>query len=171
MTKNQKGGKHKHLKKDDNERKIDINKLLTPDSFNEKDHKGNNIPVYIGICTKVSGGCRFIVKALNDNGLSNIETICLLQKSMGRTGRILVGTLVLYALRSYESKSENDMKGDIIYIYQKDEIPFLKQLELIPKNIESMLDGNKNGLPLTDNDNDTGFDWGTKDMDVNVNDI
>lgn len=167
MPKNVKGGKHKHFKKNDFERKVDINKLLTPESFNEKDHKGNSIPVFIGICTIVCGGCRFKVKALNDNGLSNIETICLLQKSMGRTGRISVGTLILYALRSYESKSEDDMKGDILYIYNKDEIPFLKQLELIPKNVESMLDGNKNGLSVPGDD--TGFDWNNKD--VNVDDI
>lgn len=168
MTKNQKGGKHKHLKKNDFERKVDINKLLTPDSFSEKDHKGNDIPVFIGICTKILGGCRFTVKAMNDSGLSNIETICLLQKSMARTGRISVGTLILYALRSYESKSEDDMKGDILYIYNKDEIPFLKQLELIPKNVESMLDVNKNNT-LIDNFNDTGFDWTNKD--VNIDDI
>ncbi len=166
MPKNEKGGKHKHLKKNDYERKFDINKLLTPDSFNEKDHKGNQIPVFIGICTKVSGGCRFIVKALNTSGLSNIETICLLQKSMARTGRISVGTLVLYALRSYESKSEDSMRGDIVYIYHADEIPFLKQLELIPKNIESMLDTKNNVTAEVD---DSGFDWGTKD--VNIDDI
>ncbi len=166
MPKNEKGGKHKHLKKNDYERKFDINKLLTPESFNEKDHKGNQIPVFIGICTKVSGGCRFIVKALNTSGLSNIETICLLQKSMARTGRISVGTLVLYALRSYESKSEDSMRGDIVYIYHTEEIPFLKQLELIPKNIESMLDTKNNVTAEVD---DSGFDWGTKD--VNIDDI
>jgi hypothetical protein len=163
MPKNEKGGKHKHLKKNEHERKFDINKLLTPESFNEKDHKGNAIPVFIGICTTVSGGCRFKVKALNDSGLSNIETICLLQKSMSRTGRISVGTLVLYALRSYESKAEDSMKGDIIYIYHADEIPFLKQLELIPKNVESLLDA-KN--IVTSEVEDSGFDWGTQNVDV-----
>ncbi len=163
MPKNEKGGKHKHLKKNDYERKFDINKLLTPESFNEKDHKGNPIPVFIGICTTVSGGCRFKVKALNMSGLSNIETICLLQKSMARTGRISVGTLVLYALRSYESKSEDSMRGDIVYIYHTEEIPFLKQLELIPKNIESMLDTKNNVTAEVD---DSGFDWGTKDVNI-----
>lgn len=166
MPKNEKGGKHKHLKKNDFERKVDINKLLTPDSFNEKDHKGNPIPVFIGICTKILGGCRFNVKAMNDTGLSNIETICLLQKSMARTGRISVGTLILYALRSYESKSEDTMKGDILYIYNKDEIPFLKQLELIPKNVECMLDDKNAGITGGD---DSGFDWGNQE--VNVDDI
>jgi hypothetical protein len=165
MPKNEKGGKHKHLKKNnDFERKIDINKLLTPESFTEKDHKGNSIPVFIGICTTVCGGCRFKIKAINESGLSNIETICLLQKSMSRTGRISVGTLILYALRSYESKAEDDMKGDILYIYHKDEIPFLKQLELIPKNVESALD-NKNNT-TTD---ESGFDWGVQD--VNIDDL
>ncbi len=164
MTKNTKGGKHKHLKKTDNERTVDINKLLTPDSFNERDEKGNPIPVYIGICTTVCGGCRFKIKALNESGLSNIETICLLQKSIARTGRISVGTLVLYALRSYESKNEDQMKGDIIYIYQKEETPLLKQLELIPKNIESMLDGNK--ITNATSENDTGFDWNNQDVNI-----
>lgn len=163
MPKNEKGGKHKHLKKNDNERKVDINKLLTPDSFNEKDHKGNPIPVFIGVCTTILGGCRFKVKAMNDSGLSNIETICLLQKSMSRSGRISVGTLVLYALRSYESKNEDSMKGDILYIYNKDEIPFLKQLELIPKNVESMLDDKNSGLSGGDN---SGFDWTTQEVDL-----
>ena len=166
MPKNEKGGKHKHFKKNDNERKFDINKLLTPDSFNEKDHKGNPIPVFIGICTKILGGCRFNIKAMNDSGLSNIETICLLQKSMARTGRISVGTLLLYALRSYESKSEDNMKGDIIYIYHADEIPFLKQLEVIPKNVESMLDTRN---AITSEVEDSGFDWGAQD--VNIDDI
>lgn len=163
MPKNEKGGKHKHLKKNDYERKVDINKLLTPDSFNEKDHKGNPIPVFIGICTSILGGCRFKVKAMNDSGLSNIETICLLQKSMARTGRILVGTLILYALRSYESKSEDSMKGDILYIYNKDEIPFLKQLELIPKNVECVLDDKNAGLSGGDN---SGFDWTNQEVDL-----
>ena len=163
MPKNEKGGKHKHLKKNDNERKVDINKLLTPESFNEKDNKGNTIPVFIGICTTILGGCRFKVKALNDTGLSNIETICLLQKSMSRTGRINVGTLVLYALRSFESKSEDNMKGDIIYIYNKDEVPFLKQLDLIPKNIESMLDDKNKNVSGTDN---SGFDWSNQEVDI-----
>jgi hypothetical protein len=161
MPKNEKGGKHKHLKKNDFERKVDINKLLTPDSFNEKDHKGNPIPVFIGICTKILGGCRFTVKAMNDSGLSNIETICLLQKSMARTGRISVGTLLLYALRSYESKSEDSMKGDILYIYNKDETPFLKQLELIPKNVESMLDTRNT---VNSEVEDSGFDWGNQEV-------
>ncbi len=168
MPKNEKGGKHKHLKKNDTERKVDINKLLIPDSFNEKDHKGNPIPVFIGICTTILGGCRFKVKAMNDSGLSNIETICLLPKSMGKSGRISIGTLILYALRSYESKSEESMKGDILYIYHKDEIPFLKQLELIPKNVESLLDVNKIHNSTSDN-NDTGFDWGAQD--INIEDI
>ena len=164
MPKNEKGGKHKHLKKNnDNDRSIDINKLLIPESFNEKDNKGNTIPVFIGICTTVCGGCRFKMKALNKSGLSNIETICLLQKSMARTGRISVGTLVLYALRSYESKSEDNMKGDIIYIYHKDEIPFLKQLEVIPTNIESMLDTKNN---VTSEVDDSGFDWGNQQIDI-----
>ena len=48
---------------------IDINKLLIPESFNEKDSKGNTIPVFIGICTTVCGGCRFKMKALNKSGL------------------------------------------------------------------------------------------------------
>ncbi len=165
MPKNEKGGKHKHLKKNDTERKVDINKLLTPESFSEKDHKGNAIPVFIGICTTILGGCRFKVKALNDNGLSNIETICLLQKSMSRSGRISVGTLILYALRSYESKNEDNMKGDILYIYNKDEIPFLKQLELIPKNVESMLDDKNAGLSAGDN---SGFDWTNQEVDIDI---
>ncbi len=163
MTKNEKGGKHKHLKKNDNQRKFDINKLLTPDSFNEKDNKGNTIPVFVGICTMVCGGCRFKVKALNMNGISNIETICLLQKSIARTGRISIGTLVLYALRSYESKAEDNMKGDIIYIYHADEVPFLKQLEFIPKNVEAILDEKQIGSSGVE---DSGFDWGTQDIDV-----
>ncbi len=167
MVKNKQGGKHKHLKKVDYERKIDINKLLTPDSFNEKDEKGNSIPVYIGITTVICGGCRFKVKALSDTNMSSVETVCLLRPSVSRTGRITKGSLVLYSLRSYESKIEDSMKGDIIYIYQNDEIPFLKQLELIPRNVESLVDSNGNVGETTSN-SENGFEWGDNKVYIDV---
>ncbi len=162
MGKNEKGGKHKHLKKESGERKFDINKMPTPEKFYETDHKGNVIPVYVGLVTTVLGGCRFKVKAFDSQTLSQVETICLLQKSIGRTGRINVGSLVLYALRSYESKAEGSMKGDIMYIYQNEEVPFLKQFELIPMNFETFLENNKNGTIVEE----TGFDW-NNDVDIN----
>lgn len=164
MPKNEKGGKHKHLKKDNGDRKVDITRMPTPEKFVEYDNKGNLIPVFVGLVTGVCGGFRFKVKSFNQNGLNSIETICLLQKSIAKTGYINNGSLVLYGLRSFESKKEENMKGDIIYIYNKDEVPFLKQFELIPQNYETLLDNSKNGSTVEE----SGFEWNN---DVNIEEL
>jgi hypothetical protein len=64
MTKNQKGGKHKHMKKGGGGRKIDMNNIPTPADYGDA-------PVYIGLITSVLGGCRFKMRAMN---YENIQT-------------------------------------------------------------------------------------------------
>jgi hypothetical protein len=160
MPKNSKGGKHKHMKKNvDNSHRTDINKMPTPEDYSPDD------PVYIGFVTTILGNCRFKVKQLSTEGLSDIEIMCHLRESKKRLGRIGVGTLVMYAIRDYETgkDNENDKKGDIEYTYSKDQIPFLKQLKLIHPNYEIFLSNNSQN---TDVNEDNGFVISNQPIDV-----
>ncbi len=161
MPKNSKGGKHKHLKKNvDNSHRTDINKMPTPEHYSPDD------PVYIGLVTAILGNCRFKVKQLNAEGLSDIEIMCHLRESKKRLGRIQLGTLVMYAIRDYETgkEKEEDKKGDIEYTYSKDQVPFLKQLKLIHMNYEIFL---TKGTENPDANEDTGFVISNQPVDMN----
>jgi hypothetical protein len=148
MPKNQKGGKHKHMKKGGSNRKVDMNHIPIPSDYGDE-------AVYIGLVTTILGGCRFKMRAMNSDGINSTDTIGWIRTGRACRGpRITVGSIVLYALRDYESRDEENMKGDIEYVYVPDEIDLLKQLELIPHNYESALDPAGSVGELTD----VGFD-------------
>ncbi len=159
MTKNQKGGKHKHMKKSPGNRKIDMNSIPTPADYGDA-------PVYIGLITSVLGGCRFKMRAMNYDNIQSSETIGWLRSSKCRGPRVVVGTVVLYALRDYESKSQEEMKGDIEYVYLPEEIALLKQLELIPHNYESAVDTSGGGVGEMTEDGFTFVQGGGEDVDM-----
>ena len=143
MTKNQKGGKHKHMKKNNNVRKVNMNTIPTPSDYGDSS-------VFIGIITGILGGCRFKVRSINADGINATETIAWLRASKARGPRVVVGTIILYALRDYESRDNDSMKADIEYVYIQDEIDILKQLELIPHNYESAIDQSKKVGDISD---------------------
>jgi hypothetical protein len=148
MPKNTGGGKHKHHKKG-GPRKVDMNQIPTPSDYGDQ-------PVHIGLVITILGGCRFMIRSMNSEGIDSTETIGWIRVGRATRGpRIVVGSVVLYALRDYESRSEENMKGDIEYVYVPEEIDLLKQLELIPHNYESALDPSGS---FTGEINDCGFE-------------
>jgi hypothetical protein len=155
MTKNQKGGKHKHMKKGNVPRKANMNTIPTPADYGDAS-------VFIGIVTSILGGCRFKIRSMDTDTISSTETIAWLRASKARGPRVIIGTIVLYALRDYESRDNDSMKADIEYVYIPEEIDILKQLELIPQNYESAVDQSKiigeisdDGFMFTRSDNIT----------------
>jgi hypothetical protein len=157
MPKNQKGGKHKHMKKSGSGRKIDMNFIPVPSDYGDE-------AVYIGLVTSILGGCRFKIRAMTSDGINSTETIGWIRTGRACRGpRIVVGSVVLYALRDYESRDEENMKADIEYVYVPDEIALLKQLELIPHNYESALDPSGSVGELVDD----GFDMVRADTITN----
>jgi hypothetical protein len=145
-----KGGNHKHMKKDSGSRnrKANIQNIPVPSDYGDE-------AVYIGLVTGIRGGCHFTIRALNAENISAIETIGWLRASKSRGVRVAVGTVVMYALRNYESCEADKMKGDIEYIYMPEEVDMLKQLELIPHNYENAIAPNGNIGNITD----VGFDF------------
>ena len=145
-----KGGNHKHMKKDSGfrNRKTNVQNIPVPSDYGDES-------VYIGLVTGIRGGYNFTIRALNNDSISSIETIGWLRASKARGPRVVVGTVVLYALRDYESREVDKMKGDIEYVYVPEEVDILKQLELIPHNYENAMDQNGNIGNITD----AGFDF------------
>ncbi len=142
--KNPKGGKHKHMKKGGNApRKVNMNTIPTPSDYGDAS-------VFIGLVTAILGGCRFKIRAMTSDGINTTETIGWLRASKARGPRVIVGTIVLYALRDYESRDDESMKADIEYVYIPDEIDILKQLDLIPNNYETAIDPMKSVGEISD---------------------
>ncbi len=159
--KNKTGGNHKHLKKGGNvrQRKTDIHNIPVPTDYGDE-------AVFIGLVTGIRGGCNFTLRAMNQENISSTETIGWLRASKARGPRVTVGTIVLYALRDYESRDLENMKGDIEYVYLPEEVDLLKQLELIPHNYENAIDQNGKVGDICD----VGFDF-TRGGDIGEDEI
>jgi hypothetical protein len=86
--------------------------------------------------------------------------MCHLSKGKKKLGRIINGTYVLFSIREFEEK------GDILYVYNGEEI---KQLEKMGEIVENA--GNKDTSSST-----TGFEFtsgagGDENVEISVDDI
>lgn len=79
---------------------------------------------FIGHVVGVLGDCRFNVEILTSTSRSK-TVMCHLSNGKRKLGRILLGAHVLFSMRGYEDK------GDILYLYNPDEVSQLIKMEEI----------------------------------------
>ena len=114
---------------------------------------------HVGIVEACLGDCRFTVKILTTTTTSK-SIMCHLSKGKKKLGRIINGAYVLFSIREFEEK------GDILYVYNGEEI---KQLEKMGEIVENA--GNKDTSSST-----TGFEFtsgagGDENVEISVDDI
>lgn len=114
---------------------------------------------HVGIVEICQGDCRFMVQILTETTTSK-SILCHLSKGKRKLGRISKGTYVLFSIRDFEEK------GDIIYVYNGDEVSQLEKLGEIVENA-----GKKDGSANT-----TGFEFtsgagGDENVEISVEDI
>jgi len=73
---------------------------------------------HIGRITKVNGDCRFDAQIVTSTGTSKTMSVHL-SKGKRKLGRIVNGSFILFSIREYEEK------GDILYLYNTDEVSYL----------------------------------------------
>ena len=127
------------------------------------DKKSKELPLpelsdnsHVGIVEACLGDCRFTVQILTTTTTSK-SIMCHLSKGKKKSGRIMKGTYVLFSLREFEEK------GDILYVYNGDEVSQLEKMGEIVENA-----GKKDGSANT-----TGFEFttGGGDEEITVEDI
>lgn len=100
-----------------------------------------------GQVTKALGDCNFKVFCFDST-----ERMCHLRgalaKNKSKQNRIEIDTIVLVGLRDFQ-----DEKGDIIYVYSKEQVGELKNMKEIPSKITT----SENSYD-DDNDDDVVFD-------------
>ena len=114
-------------------------------------NKNRDIPVpiedddsHIAIITKVQGDSRFLCQIINSYGLqSKVYPVNLSKGTLNKFGKgIIIGTdtYILISIREFQKD-----KGDIIFIYQDSEIPYLISLgHMIAINKDKDMDCDKN---------------------------
>lgn len=122
MTKNTTGGKKHKLQKNKNTT-LTKRILILPEHITDTH-------AYISQVSFVCGNSYFRVKIIDKNGFTNEELLVHLSKGYYYIGRVLKGSFVLITKRDYENK------GDIIMLYNENEIMILKNKRLIPDNID-----------------------------------
>ncbi len=127
------------------------------------DKKSKELPLpelsdnsHVGIVEACLGDCRFTVQILTTTTTSK-SIMCHLSKGKKKSGRIMKGTYVLFSIREFEEK------GDILYVYNGDEVSQLEKMGEIVENA-----GKKDGSANT-----TGFEFttGGGDEEITVEDI
>lgn len=76
-----------------------------------------------GQAKKILGDCNFII-----NCFDGVERMCHIRKKIKRD-IVQLDSIVLIGLRDYQEE-----KGDIIFVYTRDEVNELKRLNEIPEN-------------------------------------
>jgi hypothetical protein len=114
-------------------------------------NKNRDIPVpsddddsHIALITKIQGDSRFLCQIVNSYGLQNkVYPVNLSKGTFNKFGRgIIIGTstYVLISIREFQKD-----KGDIIFIYQDSEIPYLVSIgHMITINRDTNADSDKN---------------------------
>jgi translation initiation factor 1A len=135
MPKNQKGGKHKHFKKGDDNVKRDLIIKVEGEEY--------------GIVTKMLGDCRLLAKSLRDG----VERMCHICGAMQKKKIwIYPNDLVLISLREGEINA-----GDVILKYTPDEHKELVRIGEITKDLIKI---DVTGLGLDEKDaNDNVVDF------------
>jgi hypothetical protein len=75
---------------------------------------------HVGHITKVHGDCRFDAQIITSTGVSKTVLVHL-SKGKKKLGRVVNGSFILFSIREYEEK------GDILYLYNPDEVSYLKK--------------------------------------------
>ena len=89
----------------------------------------------------VKGDCRFLCKIIDVNGIKPKEILIHLPKSSKKFGRITVDAHVLMSLRGLNLLSGGS-QGDILYLYNKMDLTYLVNKNLIINDINLDKDGN-----------------------------
>lgn len=97
-----------------------------------------------GQTTRILGDCNFMVMCYSDGK----ERLCHLRKAVKRGEKVAVETIVLVGLRDYQ-----DEKGDIVYVYTKEQANELRQRKEIPSKITSNQEFDD------EEEEETGFDF------------
>lgn len=99
-----------------------------------------------GQVTKILGDCNFRVFCFDST-----ERMChlrgALSKNKSKQNRIEIDTVVLVGLRDFQNE-----KGDIIYVYSKEQVSQLKNMKEIPSKISS-----ENSYEIDQDEEDSGF--------------
>jgi translation initiation factor 1A len=74
--------------------------------------------------------------------------MCHIRKSIKRSEKVIVGSIVLVGLRDYQ-----DQKGDIVFVYSREHEMILKKTKEIPDTVDC---SRTNDM---EEDNNTGFDF------------
>ena len=106
-----------------------------------------------GHVTKILGDCNFMVYCFDGT-----ERLCHVRGSVkrGKDRRVELDGIVLVGLRDFQED-----KGDIIYLYTKEQIAELKNMKEIPSKIASAtgMDAVINNNNENEDDQETGFDF------------
>jgi initiation factor 1A len=108
---------------------------------------------YISSVSGVMGDLRFKCKLMNKDGYMNSEIMCHLGGRAKKTGRVVANSFVLISTRSF-----GELKGDIIYVYNSDEVEQLKNKNYIHESCTHK------------EEEDCDFDF-TNDIEENQKDI
>ncbi len=107
---------------------------------------------HVGIVLSPLGDCRFNVQLITKTAASKTYT-CHLSKGKQKMGYVVAGSFVLFSLREFEEK------GDIIYVYNDDDVAYLKKTgEIAEINNDTR---SKNGVTVSvaDPSKNLGFDF------------
>jgi len=96
-----------------------------------------------GKTSKILGDCNFMVFCFDGT-----ERLCHIRKSIKRGEKVMVDTIVLVGLRDYQ-----DSKGDIVYVYSRDQEMLLRRTNEIPDT------SNGDQFDTNENVDETGFDF------------
>lgn len=100
-----------------------------------------------GQTVRILGDCNFTVLCFDGR-----ERLCHLRKAAKKGEKVGMDTIVLVGLRDYQ-----DDKGDIIFVYTKEQVSQLRQMKMIPSKIASSEDAGDS----KEEADDTGFDFET----------
>jgi initiation factor 1A len=100
-----------------------------------------------GQTTRILGDCNFMVLCFFDG----VERLCHLRKSAKKGEKVAVESVVLLGLRDYQ-----DSKGDIVYVYRKEQAALLRQKREIPSKVIIQQE-----FEEEEQNDDTGFDFET----------
>ncbi len=107
---------------------------------------------HVGIVLNPLGDCRFNVQLITKTAASKTY-ICHLSKGKQKLGYVVAGSYILFSLREYEEK------GDIIYIYNDDEVIFLKKTGEIAEINNEIRSKNGVSVSVADPTKNLGFDF------------
>ena len=91
----------------------------------------------IAVVIKENGDCKFNCKIIDSNGLRNNVILVSLMRGRKSLGRVKMGSYILITMPDYETS-----KGYIEYLYNDNDISFLKNNEYISEIITDNDDSN-----------------------------